>query len=511
MAKTLEFRGIGKSYPGVRALDNVNFKAEGGKVLALMGENGAGKSTLLKILNGDQPATEGEILIDGQVVNFHSPHDAQTAGISVIYQERQLMPSMSVMENLFADSLHTNKFGLVDRKLLYNDALEIINEFGLSIDPAALVGHLSIANQQMVEVMKAYRRNSDIIAYDEPTAPLSEKEIDLLFKVIEKQKAAGKAIIYVSHRMSEIFEISDEIVVLKDGKHVGTLNTAATNSAELITMMVGRDIGDTYSSLRRNTPQEEVVLEVKGLCSPKVHDVSFTIHKGEILGLSGLVGAGRTEVARAIFGADPVTGGEIYLNGKKVEFRHPREAIDAGIALCPEDRKEEGLLMYRSISDNITMPVVNSLKKSSRFIDRSKAADLAEKAVKAFDIKTPSIFKLVAELSGGNQQKVILGRWTNEMMQTRLLILDEPTKGIDVGTKAEIYQKICDLASEGLAVLFISSELTEVINLSDRIVVMRGGTISGELPRSEATEESVLTLAMAEEKKPASPGKEAQE
>ena len=511
MAKTLEFRGIGKSYPGVRALDNVNFKAEGGKVLALMGENGAGKSTLLKILNGDQPATEGEILVDGQVTAFHSPHDAQVAGISVIYQERQLMPSMSVMENLFADSLHTNKFGLVDRNLLYKDALEIINEFGLNIDPAAIVGHLSIANQQMVEVMKAYRRNSDIIAYDEPTASLSEKEIDLLFKVIEKQKAAGKAIIYVSHRMSEIFEISDEIVVLKDGKHVGTLNTAATNSAELIKMMVGRDIGDTYSSLRRNTPQEEVVLEVKNLSSPKVHNVSFKIHKGEILGLSGLVGAGRTEVARAIFGVDPVTGGEIYLNGKKVEFHHPREAIDAGIALCPEDRKEEGLIMYRSIADNITMPVVNSLKKRSKFIDRGKAAEVAEKAVKTFDIKTPSIFKMVAELSGGNQQKVILGRWTNEMMQTQLLILDEPTKGIDVGTKAEIYQKICDLASEGLAVLFISSELTEVINLSDRIVVMRGGSVSGELPRSEATEENVLTLAMAEEKHAASSGKEAEE
>ena len=511
MAKTLEFRGIGKSYPGVRALDNVNFKAEGGKVLALMGENGAGKSTLLKILNGDQPATEGEILVDGQVTAFHSPHDAQAAGISVIYQERQLMPSMTVMENLFADSLHTNKFGLVDRNLLYKDALEIINEFGLNIDPSAIVGHLSIANQQMVEVMKAYRRNSDIIAYDEPTAPLSEKEIDLLFKVIAKQKAAGKAIIYVSHRMSEIFEISDEIVVLKDGKHVGTLTTADTNSAELITMMVGRDIGDTYSSLRRNTPQEEVVLEVKNLCSPKVHDVSFTVHKGEILGLSGLVGAGRTEVARAIFGADPVTGGEIYLNGKKVEFRNPREAIDAGIALCPEDRKEEGLLMYRSISDNISMPVVNSLKKRSKFIDRSKSAELAEKAVKDYAIKTPSIFKLVAELSGGNQQKVILGRWTNEMMDTKLLILDEPTKGIDVGTKAEIYQKICDLASEGMAVLFISSELTEVINLSDRVVVMRGGSVSGELSRSEATEENVLTLAMAEEKKAAASGKEAQE
>ena len=510
MVKTLEFRGIGKSYPGVRALDNVNFIAEGGKVLALLGENGAGKSTLLKILSGDQTATDGEIILDGQPTAFHSPHDSHAAGISVIYQERQLMPSMSVMENLFAGALPTGKFGLVDKNKLYDESLKIIQEFGLSIDPAELVGRLSIANQQMVEIMKAYRRDSDIIAYDEPTAPLSEHEIELMFKVIEKQKAAGKAIIYVSHRMSEIFRISDEIVILKDGKHVATMTTANTTEAELITKMVGRDIGDTYSSLRRNTPQDEVVLEVKNLSTPKVHNVSFQIHKSEILGLAGLVGAGRTEIARAIFGIDPITGGEVWLNGKKLNIHSPREAIDSGIALCPEDRKEEGLIMYRSLADNIVMPVINSLKKKSGFVDKSLSVDLAEKAVKTYDIKTPSVFKLVAELSGGNQQKVILGRWTSDLVKTQLLILDEPTKGIDVGTKAEIYQKVCDLASEGLAVLFISSELTEVINLSDRIVVMRGGSISGELPRSEATEENVLTLAMAETHKANSSHKEAQ-
>ena len=260
MAKTLEFRGIGKSFPGVRALDNVNFIAEGGKVLALLGENGAGKSTLLKILSGDLPASEGEILVDGKVTAFHSPHDSQEAGISVIYQERQMMPSLSVMENLFAGALPKGKLGLVDKKALYGEALEIIREFGLDIDPAEEVGRLSIANQQMVEIMKAYRRDSDIIAYDEPTAPLSEKEIELMFKVIEKQKAAGKAIIYVSHRMSEIFRITDEIVVLKDGRQVTTLKTADTSEPELIKAMVGRDIGDTYANLRRNTPSSEVLL-----------------------------------------------------------------------------------------------------------------------------------------------------------------------------------------------------------------------------------------------------------
>ena len=270
MAKTLEFRGIGKSFPGVRALDNVNFIAEGGKVLALLGENGAGKSTLLKILSGDQPASEGEILVDGKATAFHSPHDSQAAGISVIYQERQLMPSLSVMENLYAGALPKGKLGLVDKNKLYAETQKIINEFGLDIDPAEEVGRLSIANQQMVEIMKAYRRDSYIIAYDEPTAPLSEKEIELMFKVIEKQKAAGKAIIYVSHRMNEIFRITDEIVVLKDGRQVTTLKTKETSEPELIKAMVGRDIGDTYANLRRNTPQKEVLLEVRNLSTPKL-------------------------------------------------------------------------------------------------------------------------------------------------------------------------------------------------------------------------------------------------
>ncbi len=501
MAKTLEFRGIGKSYPGVRALDNVNFKVESGKVLALLGENGAGKSTLLKILSGDQKPTDGEILVDGKPTVFNSPHDAHAAGISVIYQERQLMPSMSVAENIFAGAIPVKGKGpMVDWKKLYEETKKLIDFFGLDIDPSEQVGRLSIANQQMVEIMKAYRRNSDIIAYDEPTAPLSEKEIELMFQGIEKQKQRGMAIIYVSHRMNEIFRITDEIVILKDGKHVATMETAKTTEAELITKMVGRDIGDTYSNLRRNTPKEEVVLEVKNLNTPKLHNVSFQVHAGEIVGLAGLVGAGRTETARAIFAADPITSGEIWLGGKQTHFKSPRDAIDAGVALCPEDRKEQGLVMYRSISDNIALPVVEYLKKGL-FVDRGIAGDLADKAVSDYDIKTPTIMKLVAELSGGNQQKVILGRWTSDAVKTKLLILDEPTKGIDVGTKAEIYQKVCDLASEGIAVLFISSELTEVINLADRIVVMRGGSISGELPRAEATEENVLTLAMADEAK----------
>ena len=496
MAKSLELRGIGKTFPGVRALNEVSFKAEGGKILALLGENGAGKSTLLKIMNGDLQPDEGEILLDDKPVKFHSPQDAIDAGVSIIYQERQLMPSMSVMENIFAGDLPRTKLGFFDKRKLQKDAQKIIDDFGLPIDPAEQVGRLNIAYQQMVEIMKSYRRDSDIIAYDEPTAPLTDSEIRVLFDVIRRQRDEGKVIIYVSHRMNEIFELSDEIVVLKDGQYVKTLKTAETNEAELIKAMVGRDIGDTYANLSRNETIGDVVLEMKGVKTPYVHDIDLTVRKGEIVGLAGLVGAGRTEVARALFGADPVTGGEIILDGQKVHFKSPRDAIDAGIALCPEDRKEQGLVMGRSIKDNVAMPVIDYLCKAGIFVQRGEVNRLADTAVEKYSIKTPTVDKLTIELSGGNQQKVILGRWTNEKLDTKVLILDEPTKGIDVGTKAEIYQKVCDLAKQGIGVIFISSELTEVINVADTIVAMHNGHITGTIKREDATEENVLALAM---------------
>jgi ABC-type sugar transport system ATPase subunit len=497
MSKSLEFKGIGKSFPGVRALDGISFKAEGGKVVALLGENGAGKSTLLKIMSGDQKADEGEILLNGEKVRFSSPQEAIAAGVSVIYQERQLIPTMSVMENIFPGALPKTKLGLYDKRRLYNEAKEIISKFGLDIDPLEQVGYLNIAHQQMVEIMKAYRRNSDIIAFDEPTAPLTETEIKILFDLIKKLKAEGKAVIYVSHRLAEIFQVTDEIVVLKDGKFVKSLKTAETTEAELIKAMVGRDMGDTYANLKRNDTFGDVVLEAKNLKNLVLKDVSFKLRKGEILGFAGLVGAGRTEVARALFGADPITSGEIIFDGKQVSFKNPREAIDAGIALCPEDRKDEGLVMFRSIKDNIVMPVIDTLNKGI-FVDRSELTKLADKAVEKFSIKTPTIEKKTSELSGGNQQKVILGRWTSEKMTTKILILDEPTKGIDVGTKAEIYQTVCDLAKQGIAVIYISSELTEVINLADTIVVMRSGRVTGTVSRQDATEEKVLALAMVD-------------
>ena len=495
MAQYIEFSNIRKEFPGVLALDDISFRVEGGRVCALLGENGAGKSTLLKILSGDLQPDEGTITIDGELQKFPSPHAAIGANVSVIYQERQLVPGLSVAENIFIEDLPTKGIR-VDKATLRRKTRDILNEFGLSmIDPNEMAGRLSVAHQQMVEIMKAYRRNPQIIAFDEPTAPLTDHEIEILFDLIKRLKKEGKVVLYVSHRLTEIFQVTDDIVVLKDGQLVSTLVTTETNETELIKAMVGRDIGDTYANLKRNEEFGDVLLEVENLVTDDIHDVSFSIRKGEVLGFAGLVGAGRTEVARALFGVDPIISGEIKLDGHAMKFKSPKDAIAAGIALCPEDRKEQGLVLGRSVSNNITSAVLPKMK-SGIFLDKKKEKAVADRAVEKYSIRTPTIEKIVLELSGGNQQKVILGRWTSGALDIKLLILDEPTKGIDVGTKAEIYQTVCDFASEGMAVIFISSELTEVINVADRIITMRNGHITGSLARQDATEESVLKLAM---------------
>ena len=495
VAQYLEFRSVGKAFPGVQALKDISFRAEGGQVLALLGENGAGKSTLLKILSGDLHPDEGSVIIDGETHRFQTPHHAIMSGISVIYQERQLIPLMNVMENIFLAEQPLSKIRMINAGKLRKDTEELIDSFGLPIEPDELVGSMSIAHQQMVEVMKAYRRNSQIIAFDEPTAPLTDTEIKILFGLIERLKQEGKIIIYVSHRLSEIFQVADSIVVLKDGRMVKTFITAETGEHELVKAMVGRDIGDTYSRLIRNDTVGDVLLEVNNLKTDVLSDVSFKLHKGEIVGFAGLVGAGRTEVARAIFGADPIISGEIKLEGKEVRFKTPRDAIISGIALCPEDRKEQGLVLFRSIRDNITMPILEKVRKRL-FLDNHLEDDITIEAINRYSVKTPSVDKVVMELSGGNQQKIILGRWTSSKMTTKILILDEPTKGIDVGTKAEVYQMICDFAKQGIGIILISSELTEVINIADTIIVMHNGHITGQVKREDATEENVLALAM---------------
>lgn len=490
---SLEFRNICKLFPGVRALDDMSFKANGGEVVAMLGENGAGKSTLLKILNGDYQADGGQYLLDGEEKHFRSPLEAIEAGISIIYQERQFVPYLSVAENIFMEDLPVGKMGLIDFKELNRKAQEIIDIFQLPIKATDQIRNLSVAHQQMVEIMKSYRRHPKVIAFDEPTASLSDAEIDTLFSIIKKLKEQGLIILYVSHRMKEIFRITDQVVVIKDGKFVAQMATKDTTENELIKLMVGRDLGNIYDNLSRNTKKGEVILDVKHLKNPWVHDVSFQLHKGEILGFAGLVGAGRTETMRAIFGADAWEEGEIILNGQKVHFRSPKEAIAGGIGLATEDRKDQGIFPIRSVLDNI---IVASMKKVSKgqWLIPAKEREVAIQGINDFHIKTPDEEKHIGELSGGNQQKVILARWL--AADPKVLILDEPTKGIDVGAKAEIYQMACDLAKRGIGVIIISSELPEIIGLSDRILVMREGRITGELDPKHTSEAEILSYAM---------------
>lgn len=495
MSGTLEFQEITKSFPGVLALDRVSFQAKGGEVTALVGENGAGKSTLLKVLNGDYQPDSGKYLIDGQECHFKAPQEAIAAGVSIIYQERQIIPYLSVAENLYMEEIPINKAHLIDYRNLNRKAQTIIDEFKLPIKANDRVKDLSVAYQQMVEIMKAYRRNPKIIAFDEPSASLSDTEIETLFEIIEQLKKKGIIILYVSHRMNEIFQITNQVVILKDGKFVEQLPTSETDEMDIVRKMVGRDLGDIFKSLERNDKIGDVVLEAKNLVADNVKDVSFQLRAGEVLGFAGLVGAGRTETIRLIFGADKKQSGEIFVEGKPVHIERPEDAIALGMGLCPEDRKEQGIIAKRSVSNNVSLAVIPRLKKKG-FFDFQKEKQMAKDGVKNLKVKTPSIEKAIGELSGGNQQKVILARWLAS--DPKILILDEPTKGIDVGSKSEIYQIICNLAKQGLGVIVISSELTEILGVCDRIVVMCEGRVTGELMREDATDEKVLTLAMAD-------------
>lgn len=495
MISTLEFRGITKSFPGVRALDNVSFKVNGGQVVALLGENGAGKSTLLKILNGDYQPDAGKYLINGKECHFKTPQEAIKAGISIIYQERQVVPYLSVAENIFMEEIPVGSARLINYNELNRRAQKIIDEFKLPIKATQRVKDLSVAYQQMVEIMKSYRRNPKVIAFDEPTASLSDAEIETLFRIIDDLRKKGMIILYVSHRLNEIFQITDEVVVLKDGKFVDQIKTKDTNETELIVKMVGRNLGDVFNGLDRNENTGETIFEVKNLVADNVKNVSFHLRKGEILGFAGLVGAGRTETMRAVFGADKFQSGEIYVEGEKIDIKSPEDAIKNGIALCPEDRKDQGIIAKSGIRQNISLAILEKLSNKG-FLNFRKEREIAENGVKELNVKTPSIEKAIGELSGGNQQKVILARWL--AANPKVLILDEPTKGIDVGSKSEIYQIICDLAKQGIGIIMVSSELPEILGVCDRIIVMCQGRITGELMREEATEDKVLTLAMAD-------------
>lgn len=497
MGNTLEFRNITKYFPGVKALDNVSFIANSGEVLAFLGENGAGKSTLLKTLNGDYQPTSGQYLINGEEVHFRNPHEAIEAGVSIIYQERQLLMELSVAENIYLGRMPANFMGVIDTHQANRMAQKIIDEFGIPIKATDKVKDLSVAYQQLVEIMKACsRENLRVICFDEPSASLSDSEIEALFAIIRKLKAEGKIIIYVTHRMSEIFEITDKVAIFKDGRYVDTVETDKVDEAQLIRMMVGRDLGDIYSSLDRDKQIGAVLLDVRGISSDYVENVSFKLHAGEVLGFSGLVGAGRTETMRAIIGADRQTGGEVYLAGEKITCHSPHDAMRHGIVLVPEDRKMQGILANMDVKNNINISLLDQHANRFGVIDTKAEDEAARKGIEDFRIRTPNAEKKIVELSGGNQQKCIVARWMST--NPRVLILDEPTKGIDVGAKSEFYQMICQFAKQGLGVILVSSELPEVIGLSDRIIVMRGRRIVGEVMREDATEDRLLALGMTE-------------
>ena len=499
MESVLEFKHISKYFPGVKALDDICFKAYGGEVLAFLGENGAGKSTLLKVLNGDYKPDAGEYLLNGEQKHFKSPQEAIEEGISVIYQERQILLELSVAENIYLGRMPSNRFGVINTAKANQMAQKIIEDFGLPISPSTKVKDLSIAYQQMVEIMKAYSRdNLKVICFDEPTASLSDAEIDSLFAVIEKLKAQGKIVIYVSHRMDEIRRITDKVAIFKDGRYIDTVVTAETDEKDMIKMMVGRDLGDIYAKLDKNKEIGGVLLEVKDVSSDYVKTVSFTLHKGEVLGFSGLVGAGRTEVMRAIIGADPMRTGEVYLEGKKIVNHSPKEAMENGIVLVPEDRKLQGIISNLSVAGNINISLMKQHSNKLGVISAKKEAKEADDGIKNFRIKTPSPDKKIVELSGGNQQKCIVARGV--ATHPKVLILDEPTKGIDVGAKSEFYEMICEFAKQGLGVILISSELPEVMGLSDRIIVMKSLKVSGEIMAKDATETKLLSMGMIEEK-----------
>jgi ABC-type sugar transport system ATPase subunit len=498
LAQTVEFRNISKFFPGVHALDSISFTAEKGFVYALMGENGAGKSTFLKILNGDYIPDTGELLIDSEIKHFQRPKDALESGISVIYQERQILPHMTVAENIFLGDWPHSKAGVIDFSLMNRKTEEITSRFGLDIKPEAKAGSLSVAYQQMVEIMKAVRRNAGIIAFDEPTASLSDKEIEILFSIMRKLQDEDHIIFYVSHRMNEVSRIAQKIIVFKDGKLAGTADQDQINADELVRMMVGRSLDDRLTKSFVDRSIGEVVFECHGLTTEEIRDISFSIKKGEILGFAGLVGAGRTEIMRAIFGMDRILSGDILLGGKPLTLKSPKQAIEKGIDLVPEDRKEQGVLPNVSVSANISVAALKRLCKLG-VINFEAETEMALRNIEKFKIKTPGIEKLLIQLSGGNQQKTILARCLE--CNPQILILDEPTKGIDVGAKSEFHRIIFECAGAGMAVIVVSSELPELISLCDRIIIIRDGMISGELERKDFTEERILSFAMPSHEK----------
>ncbi len=488
----LEIHGIRKGFPGVVALDNVGFKLRAGTVHALMGENGAGKSTLMKIIAGIYMPDRGDISLKGQKITLKSPIDALNQGIAMIHQELNLMPFMTVAENVWITREPKNRFGFVDHAALYRQTEALFKTLNIDIDVRVEVQTLSVANRQMVEIAKAVSYNSDVLIMDEPTSALTEKEVAHLFAIIRTLRAQGKGIIYITHKMNELFEIADEFSVFRDGKYIATKLSSEVTRDDIIKMMVGREITQMFPKLE--VPIGEVVLSVKDLCLVGVFsDISFDVRAGEIVGMAGLVGSGRSNVAEALFGVTPATSGTITINGKQVVMHSPAVALAEGMAFLTEDRKETGCFLGLNIQENMDSAVLNQRYVKNGFVQNKQLNADCIAMAQRLRVKTPGMDEIILNLSGGNQQKVLVGRWL--LTNPKILILDEPTRGIDVGAKAEIHRLVSELAGQGVAILMISSEMPEVLGMSDRIVVMHEGHVSGILDRNDADQISIMDLA----------------
>lgn len=492
----LQMKNISKSFPGVKALDNINLSVNRGEVLALMGENGAGKSTLMKILSGVYIKDEGSILIEGSEVEIKDVKTAEKLGVAIIHQELSVLPNLTVAENLFLANELTDKVaGKLNKKEMNEKCKEYLNQIGCNVNPTDYVRDISIGEMQMLEIAKAVSKNTNLIVMDEPTTALTDTETEKLFQVIKMIKKKNMAVIYISHRLDEIFAICDRINVLRDGKYVGEQKVSDITKDDLITMMVGRKMEEQYPYIE---PKDvNPILKLKNICMGTVlKDINLEIRSGEILGIAGLMGSGRTEVAKVIFGEYKKTSGSIEINGKEVEINSTKDAIKNGIAYLSEDRKKEGLILPLSVNDNMTLVSLDQFERKNKSINKKYEKETVDAFIKRLKIKTPSSSQLIKNLSGGNQQKVIIAKWL--MQSPKILIIDEPTKGIDVGAKKEIYEVLNDLKKYGTAVVMISSDMPEVMGISDRIIVMHEGTVSGELQRKDLTQEKIMKLAVGE-------------
>lgn len=488
----IEMKGISRSFSGNKVLDQVDFQLLPGEIHALMGENGAGKSTLIKILTGIYERDAGKVFIKGKEVHFKNPKEAEQFGIAVIHQELNIIPYLTVYENMFlGKELTVGRFGITKDKEMKRKTKEYLNRLGIEIDPNMEAGNLSVGQQQMIEIARAVAADTEVLIMDEPTAALTEREIEALFKVISSLKKQGVGIVYVSHRMEEIFQICDRISVLRDGQFIGTKEVAKTNFDEIVKLMVGRQLGERFPERDTKIGQER--FKVENLTSKgSFENIRFSVHQGEIVGVAGLMGAGRSEIMQAIFGYRKMDGGKVFIDGKEMTIKSPYDAIKAGIAFVTEDRKSQGLILELSVRENLSITTLDKISKNSLISSKTEIS-LADEMIEKLHVKTSGREISVKSLSGGNQQKIVIGKWLG--IHPKILILDEPTRGVDVGAKKEIYQLMNDLTKQGVSIIMVSSELPEILGMSDRILVIHEGKLAAELDKSEANQENIMQSA----------------